>query len=107
MSLKRLIPSSIFAILTLGIGYILFAFVTPGIFTLKVLGPIGLAFLLMAIAGIVSLPSAETYLKQKKNLSSTYYWIAVGLPALISLGLTLAAIIIGSAEYTEFQASVS
>lgn len=107
MSLKRLLPSSVFAVLTLGIGYILYAFTTPQIFSLKVLGPIGLAFLMMATAGLVSLPSLENYLNKNKDISNTYYWIGVSLPALISLGLTLAAIVIGSAEYTEFQASVS
>lgn len=113
MSIKKYIPSSLALLLTGAEGYLTYGFMASNsripegtAFTLKTLGPSFSATLLGLIAFIGLIPGVKTRL-QDQGLSNRAYWVTVSLMVLLSILLAGAAVLSGSVEYTQFQASAS
>ena len=113
MSIKKYIPSSLALLLTVAEGYLTYGFMVSNsripegtAFTLKTLGPSFSATLLGLIAFIGLIPGAKTSL-QDQGISKRAYWTTISLMVILSILLAGAAVLSGSVEYTQFQASAS
>ena len=113
MSIKRYVPASILFLLTAGETYLTYGFISSNsrvpegtVFTINTLGPSFSATILALTAFIGVIPGVKTRL-QDQGLSNRAYWLAVSSVMLLSVLLAVAAVLSGSVEYTQFQASAS
>lgn len=113
MSLRKYIPASLALVLAGGESYMTYGFLISNsripdgtAFTLNTLGPSVSAAVLALIAFIGLIPGVREKVSGK-GLSDRAYWSLVAVLVLLSLLLAGAAILSGSMEYTQFQASAS